>query len=256
MNLPSLDLLFPRACVGCGGRPWPLCVQCREGVAWLEPPGCRRCGRPLDISPPTCRDCPPHAVAWSRAPFHYEGPVRRALMRLKFSGQRSVVEPFAAWMVEALERAPPEFRLRSEEPGSMITWVPLGRRRRRFRGFDQAELLARAVGARTGLPVRRLLVRAVETAPQARRPGPERLATLRGAFNATALAPPGVVLVDDVLTSGATAAECANVLLAGGAEEVGVLTAARALGGSLPPRCYNPPGLQPGSVVARETSSR
>lgn len=103
----------------------------------------------------------------------------------------------------------------------------------------------------------RLLARVVETAPQARRSGPERQAALRGAFEAAPVCfPDSVLLVDDVLTSGATAAECARVLVEGGVREIGVLTAARALGSALPERCYNPPGLQPGSVVARERFSR
>jgi len=182
--------------------------------------------------------------------------VRSALMRLKFGGQRSVVEPFAAWMVDALRRAPPP-RVVPGGDGFLVSWVPLGRKRRRARGFDQAELLARAVAALTGWRVNRLLARVVETAPQARRSGPERQAALRGAFEAAPVCfPDSVLLVDDVLTSGATAAECARVLVEGGVREIGVLTAARALGSALPERCYNPPGLQPGSVVARERFSR
>jgi predicted amidophosphoribosyltransferase len=140
---------------------------------------------------------------------------------------------------------------------AMLTWVPLGRRRRRSRGFDQAEALARAVGRATGLPVRPLLRRAVETAPQARRGGADRKLALAGAFRAAAPPPPEVVLVDDVLTSGATAAECALTLIAGGAARVGVLTAARSLGGTLPAQCSTlAAGLPSGSVVARERSSR
>ena len=103
----------------------------------------------------------------------------------------------------------------------------------------------------------RLLARVVETAPQARRSGQERQAALKGAFQATtSRLPESVLLIDDVLTSGATAAECARVLIGNGVREIGVLTAARSLGSGLPGRCYNPPGLQPGSVVARERFSR
>jgi ComF family protein len=177
-------------------------------------------------------------------------------MRLKFGGQKSVAEPFAAWMVDALRSAPPP-RVVPGGGGFLVSWVPLGPKRRRARGFDQAELLARAVAARTGWPVDRLLARVVETAPQARRSGQERQAALRGAFETVARPlPEAVLLVDDVLTSGATAAECARVLIGNGVREIGVLTAARALGSGLPDRCYNPPGLQPGSVVARERFSR
>jgi predicted amidophosphoribosyltransferase len=148
-------------------------------------------------------------------------------------------------MVEALARSPPS-GLDLGDPGDrVITWVPLGPRRRRRRGFDQAEALARPVAALLGWPVRPVLRRVVETAPQARRSGPERREALEGAFRSREPVPAAVVLVDDVLTSGATAAACASVLMAAGCREVGVLTAARALNGRLPVRCYTPAPVGP-----------
>jgi competence protein ComFC len=171
----------------------------------------------------------------------YAGPVRHALMRLKFSGARSVAEALApamlAWLRDSPfgERSPPD-------PTVLVTWVPLGRRRRRARGYDQAEAIARAVARLAGWPVGRLLVRSVETAPQARRSGADRKLALTGAFRVVAGAPPDVLLVDDVLTSGATVGECARALRRAGVREVGVLTAARSLGGTRPTRCYNPAG--------------
>jgi hypothetical protein len=140
--------------------------------------------------------------------------------------------------------------------GAALTWVPLGRGRKRSRGYDQAEALARAVAALTGWPVIPLLERDVETRPQARSSGRERRRALAGAFRARPDPPEQVVVVDDVITTGATAADCARALLAAGAGHVGVLTAARSLGRPVPARCYNQPGFRPGSVVARETHSR
>ncbi len=122
--------------------------------------------------------------------------------------------------------------------GDVVTWVPLSRRRRARRGFDQAEMLARAFAKRVGLPATRLLVRDRGASSQARRTGAERRAALRGAFRISGHAIPGrVLLVDDVLTTGSTAAACAEVLKAGGADEVTLLTAARSLGGPVPPGC-------------------
>lgn len=254
-----LDVLFPAGCVGCGRPGRPFCGVCVPAVAFLGPPGCRRCGRPLEVEVERCPDCPGPPIDWVRSAMRYGGPAREALMRLKFGGQRSVAAALAMLMAAALERAPPPdtASVRPSQP-AVLTWVPLARRRRRSRGYDQAEALARAVARLQGLSVRPLLVRTVETAPQARRSGPERRVALRRAFRRVGSdpPPPAVVLVDDVLTTGETARACAAALIAGGVRSVGVLTAARSLGGPVPARCYTAGGLLSGSVVARETLSR
>ena len=235
-----LDLLFPRRCLGCRGPVWPFCAGCLAAVAVLTPPGCRRCGRPADPGPggparggsaDGCRDCPPPEISWSRSAFLYDGPIRSALLGVKFSGRRSDLGVLVPAMVQALERGPPS------RPDA-VTWVPLGARRRRQRGFDQGEVLARALARQAALPCARLLVRTRETPPQAKRAGTARREALTGAFRAVGAAPPSVVLVDDVLTSGATAAACARALRDAGARRVGVLTAARSLGAGVPSRCY------------------
>jgi ribosomal subunit interface protein len=189
----------------------------------------------LDVD--RCADCPPPEIAWSRSAFLYDEPVRAALMRLKFGGMRSVASAFEPPMVSAAGD-----RLAGRRDGfPVVTWVPLGRRRRRGRGFDQAEILARGVGSRAGRAVAPLLERIHETDPQARRSGTDRRRALSGAFRSIALPPPRVILVDDVLTTGATAQACARTLRRAGAGEIGLLTAARSLGdanGPIPARCY------------------
>jgi ComF family protein len=174
-------------------------------------------------------------------------------MAFKFGRHASVAEALAPAMVESLAHSA---RAGPSVHEIILTWVPLGTRRKRDRGYDQAEVLARAVGALAGRPVIRLLDRAIETAPQARKGAAERSNALQGAFRARAAPPPKVVVVDDVLTTGATAEACAASLVMAGAAEVGLLTAARSLGGPIPGRCYDPAGLQPGSVVARGILSR
>jgi ComF family protein len=152
------------------------------------------------------------------------------MMRLKFSGWRGAAVPFVPSLADVLRDAP----LRTIRP--VLTWVPLGRRRKHTRGFDQAQAIARVLTQQTGWPAERLLRRDRETDPQARRGASDRRTALAGAFSARARPPPVVVVVDDVLTTGATAAACAEVLVEAGARTVGLVTLARALGGPLPDR--------------------
>ncbi len=129
----------------------------------------------------------------------------------------------------------------------VVTWVPLTARRKAERGFDQAKVLAVEMGRQAGIPVRSLLRRVRSTGPQAKRDAAERRAAMRGAFvvRERVQMPATVLLVDDVLTTGATAAACAEALLEAGASQVMLVVAARALLRAGRP-AYTRPGPRPG----------
>jgi ComF family protein len=248
-----LDLVFPSRCAACDAPgTWPLCAACTHEVGVVIPPWCERCGRPWNQSLLDCVDCPPAVLDRCRAAFLYEGSVARAIKSMKFVGTHALAPHLAGAMAE----------LTDPRDADVITWVPLSRRRRARRGFDQAEMLARSLAGRLGLPLARLLVRRRDATSQAQRTGAERRAALRDAFrSASGPAPERVLLVDDVLTTGSTASACAEVLKACGARRVTLVTAARSLGGPVPSRCRAVAfperarvpyvGLVPGSVVAR-----
>lgn len=180
----------------------------------------------------TCRDCPPAPISSARAAFAYAGPARSAVHRLKFSGWRGVGSALAAAIAAV---GPP--------PADAVTWVPLARRRRAERGFDQARVLAKALARLVDLPAVAFVRRVQATPPQARRGREERLLAMRDAFRCIPgrIAPARVLLVDDVLTTGATASACAEALADAGALEVHLLTACRSFSGRLTGLAGRPP---------------
>ncbi len=161
---------------------------------------------------------------YARAAAAYGGAVREAIHGLKFGGRRSLARPLADLLGE--QCAP----MLAARPDALIP-VPLARARERERGFNQAALVAERLGERLALGVRpRWLVRLRATAAQSDLTAPERRANVAGAFAASpAVAGRHVVIVDDVVTTGATVGECARALRAAGAGRIGVLTVARVL---------------------------
>jgi ComF family protein len=235
--LAALDLVFPARCPVCeavlaDGRRDPLCGPCWTAIRRLPSACCECCGGPLPAlepvpgAPPRCGACAgePRAWDWARAAAAYEGVARDAIHALKFRGKRALARPLAALIVEQCADA-----VGGTAPA--LVPVPLARARQRERGFNQAGLIAEHVGAALALPVRpRWLARTRATGPQTDLGAVERRANVRDAFAAvSAVAGRHVVIVDDVLTTGATVAECARVVRAAGAVRVGVLTVARVL---------------------------
>jgi ComF family protein len=243
----ALDLLFPAFCPVCHntlgpGRRDPLCGACWESIERMTPPWCDRCGRPfapVDHGPAAssstdgaadgfglcggCRLDPP-VFDWARSAAVYAGTVREAIHALKFNGKTPLARPLGALMVECCGAGLPA-------GVTAVVPVPLARARERARGYNQAFLLAERVAHGCGVPLRaRWLARRRDTPAQSDLTAAERRANVRHAFGASsAVLGAHVVLVDDVLTTGATASECARALNAAGASAVGVLTVARVL---------------------------
>jgi ComF family protein len=214
-----LELLLPQRCVVCGAGGSQLCAACRDDLPRLEPPLCARCGAPVAWPVARCRECAGRRIAFAtaRAAVGYDEAARRLVHSWKERGLRRLAAEAAALVVE---RVPPP-------DADALTFVPADRTRRLERGHNPAERLARELALLWELPCEPFLERV--------RGGRQRGATaterrsVRGAFRAVASAPRGVALVDDVYTTGATAAAASTTLRVAGARRVEVLTFARAL---------------------------
>ena len=220
-----IALAVPPACLACrrplAGAGEPLCTSCRRALPWLPVARCPRCALPVP-----CRPCPaagaPFEVAW--APLVHAGPARALVAALKFRGRLAVADLMAAQIAAG---APAGLLA----PPAALVPVPAHTRRRRARGFDQAERLACALGDRARLPVRTALQRGGPPVRQVGAPRRVRLESGRLAVVVRGSAPADVVLVDDVHTTGATLRACAAALRAAGAQRVACVTYVRALRG-------------------------
>ena len=218
-----LDLLLPARCGACGRLGAWLCEGCRDGCRRLEEPLCHRCGAELPFvnSGCGCRERL-RALRRLRAATAYEGPVERAIHRLKYEGWRPVARPLAALVADRVAV--------DGLAGEALVAVPLHPRRQRERGFNQAELLAAELRRRFRLGASPgHLVRLRDTPPQVGLDRVRRRENVLGAFawEGPPLGGRALALVDDVATTGATLEACARALAEAGAGPVSALTVAR-----------------------------
>lgn len=207
-----LDLLYPPKCPFCGqvlerGEAG-MCALCQGDLPWTDGPGGPMAG---------CDAC--------LSPLWYRDGVREGVHRYKFNGGAAHAALFGELMAQCLSD-------RWDGGVDLVTWAPLHPKRKKQRGYDQAELLARRVGELCGLPVESTLEKVRSTAVQSQAgEDAARRANVQGAYRALDgldLTGKRVVLIDDVATSGATLSQCAAALRKAGADRVVGLTFARA----------------------------
>lgn len=215
-------LIWPERCVFCG-KPIPAltlsCDTCREEVHPIRPPICSQCGKSRE-----------HCVCGRRrhrydrvaSPFYCNSAVHRGILRLKRWDDPSAVAFFADQMAAVVRR---EF---ADESIDALTFIPMTSLERRERGYNQGELLARALAKRLSLPLVAALEKRYQTKPQKFLTAVERSGNVLGAFDVRSgvdVAGKTVLLVDDVITTGATTDECAKMLKLYGARRVLCVTA-------------------------------
>lgn len=233
-----LDFILAPICLGCdrpihaGDSARLVCRVCRSKLQPPPPPSCERCGASLPVAGRTrsftCTNCErwPPAIRFARSACLLHAPADRLVYQLKYNGWRAL----GAFMGERLlgSALPDEVR----EECALVVPVSTTAERERERGYNQAQLLADAFAQRSGRKCLIALQRAHGGTQTALQPL-ARAANVAGAFQLSGSHPQldgqHVLLIDDVLTTGATVSECALALVAGGARCVSVLTFARAL---------------------------
>ena len=234
----AVDIVLPPRCLGCGAvvaDPGAVCPDCWAGIDFIAPPLCACCGLPFeyetgrdgDGSDAICGECArrPPLFGRARSVMTYSDSSRRLVLAFKHADRTDAAPVWGRWLARAGADVLAD--------ADVLVPVPLHRRRLISRRYNQAALMAQALGRETGLPVAvDALVRTRPTPSQGRMNRSQRQRNVVGAF---AVRPRGInavkgrriVLVDDVMTTGATLSACTRPLLSAGAANVDVLTLAR-----------------------------
>jgi ComF family protein len=207
---PLLDVLLPPACASCGSAGALLCASCLQAARPASDASAR-------FVAPDAGVVIGHELALAMAAFAFDGPLRRALARLKYEGAWRLARPLAI-------AATPVLRDLLEMTGTIpLVPVPVHAERRRVRGYNQAELIALELASSTRVGFADLLERVHPTTKQHRLDRAARLANLRGAFGvagSVGSVPTAVIVVDDIVTTSGTLEACASVLRTAGAQDV------------------------------------
>lgn len=230
----AVSLFYPPICEGCGAsvqRTQYLCAECHARAPRITAPFCEKCAEPFPgaiTGPFACGNCANQTLHFDAAVAGYRarGVVRRLIHEFKYHQRVYLRHLIGDWLAATLNDPridPARF--------DVIIPVPLHPAKKRERGFNQAELLARSLSVRTSLPVEIALERVRFTQTQTAFDRAERMENLHNAFRLRRgrdVRGLRVLLVDDVLTTGSTLSECARVLKRAGASSVYAATAARA----------------------------
>lgn len=211
-----LGLIFPRKCAGCGRVGEYLCPSCRAQIHWHTEAICLVCGRRAigGYTHPACQGV--WGIDRSILLAHYTGPIRKLIQKFKYRGVADEANFLASMMTERLDPG--------ELQGFILTAVPLHWTRNMQRGFNQSELVSKALAGRLSLVYEdQFLSRSGKTNSQVELDKQGRARNVRGAFKVNSKAKvkgAKILLVDDVITTGATVRECAKVLKRAGAATV------------------------------------
>lgn len=220
-----LEILYPQTCYFCGKVcTEKMCRQCVEKVEYIQEPRCKKCGKPIRYEESElCHDCANHPTAYDQGKnvWLHKGPVRWSVYQFKYHDRRIYGEFYASEMYRLYGHKLKEWGIQ------VIIPVPLHKKRRRKRGYNQAEIIAKHLGKLSGIPVdTKAVARVQNTKPQKELNDKERKANLKDAFQIKKgwKSPENVLVIDDIYTTGNTIDSVARLLKANGAHKVCFLT--------------------------------
>lgn len=218
-----LGFLYPAKCPFCGKIWSGICDDCREKYPMIREPRCKKCGKPIQKETDEyCYDCKKteHYYEWGRSLWLHKAPVNEAIYAFKYKNRRCYGEVFARELAKAYGKS------LKQQKVELIIPIPLHKSRRRERGYNQTEIIAKYLGDYTGIEVDYAsLVRKKKTNPQIRYGDKDRKKNMKNAFALKKkINVENVVLIDDIYTTGSTIDEAARLLKKSGVTNVCFLT--------------------------------